>query len=169
MKLMIATLSFLFILCTCNHSHGQKIGYVNSAEVMQELPETKRALVKLDSLQKALQIKLQQMMTDLENKYVRLREQEQLGELSPKQVQEEGQKLTQEQEQLAASEQEMQTTLLTNQQELMGPIATHMNSMIQQVAMENDFTYIINDSPGLLLYKDPSMDVTDLVKAKLGL
>jgi Skp family chaperone for outer membrane proteins len=40
---------------------------------------------------------------------------------------------------------------------------------IDNVAKEKGYTYIFDASMGLILYADPSTEVTALVKAKLGL
>ena len=54
-------------------------------------------------------------------------------------------------------------------QETLQPILDKVNNIIKQVAVENQFTYIFDSSAGILLYAQESMDVTTLVKTKLGI
>ncbi len=146
-----------------------KIGYINRVALMQEIPDVKQANANLEALQKQLQKKGQGMLEEFQKKYQELQRKEQQGELSPKQLEEEAQKLREEETKIAQYEQEMQSQLVEKQNSLLQPIVDNMSAKIAEVAKENGFTYIIDDSAGILLFKDESMDVTAMVKSKLGL
>jgi outer membrane protein len=51
----------------------------------------------------------------------------------------------------------------------MQPILDKVNEAIQSVAKEQGFHYIFDANSGVILYADESTDVTNLVKAKLGI
>ena len=59
--------------------------------------------------------------------------------------------------------------LQAKEAELTAPIIERAKKAVQDVAKENGFTYIFNSSEGLLLYSEPSDDVSELVKTKLGI
>ncbi|MBL0238835.1 MAG: OmpH family outer membrane protein [Saprospiraceae bacterium] len=109
------------------------------------------------------------MVQDLEGKYKDLQRKEQSGEISPKALEEEAKKLKEQEGELGKFEQEMQKQLQTKRQETLQPILDKVNNIIKQVATENQFTYIFDSSAGILLYAQESMDITALVKTKLGI
>jgi len=145
MKINILTLLICFIIGSGTAIHAQKFGYLNS------------------------QKKGQQMVQDLEGKYKDLQRKEQSGEISPKALEEESKKLKDQEGELGKFEQEMQKQLQTKRQETLQPILDKVNNIIKQVATENQFTYIFDSSAGILLYAQESMDITALVKTKLGI
>jgi outer membrane protein len=53
--------------------------------------------------------------------------------------------------------------------ELTSPIIEKARNAVEAVAKENGYSYIFNSTEGLLLYAQPSDDVMDMVKAKLGI
>jgi outer membrane protein len=168
----INTLKFLlltFLLANQAPSFAQKFGYLNSQALLSELPEVKQADANLQALQAQLEKKGQQMVAELENKYKDLQRKEQSGEISPKALEEEAKKLKEQEAELGKYEQEMQKQLLAKRQETLQPILDKVNNIIKQVATENQFTYIFDSSAGILLYAQESMDVTALVKTKLGI
>ena len=129
----------------------------------------KQADANLQALQAQLEKKGQQMVQDLEGKYKDLQRKEQSGEISPKALEEESKKLKEQEGELGKFEQEMQKQLQTKRQETLQPILDKVNNIIKQVATENQFTYIFDSSAGILLYAQESMDITALVKTKLGI
>ena len=155
-------------LVTLTQAQAPKIGYVNSVTLLQDIPEVKQANANLEALQKQLQKKAEGMITEFQKKYQDLQRSEQNGELSPKQLEEEGTKLQQEEQNIQKFQQDMQTQIMEKRETLLQPIFDKVNSKIAEVAKENGYTYIMEDS-GVLLYKDESFDVTALVKAKLEL
>ena len=150
---------------------AQKFGYLNSAGLLQEMPEVKEAESNLETLQKQLQTKGQQMLEGFQAKYVELERKNQSGEISPKELEEESVKLKEEETKIAQFEQDMQRQIIEKREQLLQPILDRVNQAIQDVASEEGFAYIFDASPGtgILLYADESTDVYDKVKAKLGI
>ena len=54
-------------------------------------------------------------------------------------------------------------------EELYKPILERVNAAMQAVAKENGYLLVFDTSTNVLLYADEALDVTNLVKAKLGL
>lgn len=150
---------------------GQKFGYINSAALLQEMPDVKEAESNLEVLQKQLQAKGQQMLESFQQKYLELERKNSQGEISPRVLDEESQKLKKEEAKIAQYEQDMQTQIYEKRNSLLEPILDQVNEAIKAVAIEEGYLYIFDASPGsgILLYADESTDVYDKVKAKLGL
>lgn len=148
---------------------AQKIGYVNRGELLAEIPAVKQANANLEALQKQLQKKYEGMVTEFRTKYEDLQRKEQQGELSPKQLEDESQKLREEELKITQYQNEMQTQLGQKQEELLLPILDDLNAKIAEVAKEGGYGYIIDDTAGILLYKEDGHDVTAEVKKKLGI
>lgn len=149
---------------------AQKFGYLNSAALLQEMPEVKEAEANLETLQKQLQAKGQKMLGEFQSKYTELERKYSQGEISPKDLEVEKQGLQEEETKLAQYEQEMQNQLLEKREALLQPILDRVNDAIASIAEEQGYNYIFDASPGVgvLLYADESTNVMDAVKAKLG-
>ncbi len=158
-----------FFVAGLNLVHAQKIGYLNSVTLLQEIPEVKRANSELEALQTQLQKKGEGMLQEFQRKYQELQQKEQRGELSPKQLEEEGTKLREDDAKLQQYQQDMQQQLASKRQELLQPILDNVSVKIEEVAKENGYSYILDESQGSILFKEEGMDVTSLVKAKLGI
>lgn len=169
-KLFKYTLALaLIVASTVAISAQSNIGYVNSVSLLQEIPEVKQADANLKDLQTQLEKKGQSMVEEFQKKYQDLQRKEQNGELSPKMLEEEGAKLTEEQTKIQQYEQDMQKQLADKQQTLLQPILDRVNAQIAEVAKEEGLDFIIDSSTQVLLYADESKDVTEKVRAKLGL
>ncbi len=156
------------VLTAATSISAQKIGYVNRGALLADIPAVKQANANLEVLQKQLQKKYEDMITEFRTSYEELQRKEQQGELSPKQLEEEGQKLRDEEVKITQYQQEMQNQLAQKQESLLLPILEDLNAKVAEVAKELGYNYIIDDSAGILLYKEDSNDVTALVKKKLG-
>lgn len=166
-KLGVITLMFFSIAST--NTYAQKYGYVNSAELLANLPEVKKADASLTTLQNQMQNKGQEMVQELQGKYEKLAQQEKQGILSPKQLQEEATKLRSEEQEIAKYEQEMVQTISKKREELLQPILDKVNNVINSVAKEKGYSMILDSSTGVILYAEENDDITSLVKSKLGL
>ena len=162
----LAFVAFLLIAATATAT-AQKFGFVNSAEILAELPAMKAAESNLEGLQKQLQKKGQAMVQSFQTDYQALQAQAQEGTMSPKQQQEAAAKLQVREEEIGTFEQTMMSDLQKKRAELLEPIYEEINQAIEDVAKENGFQFIFDQQ--VLLYGEESQDVSALVKAKLGL
>lgn len=169
-KLFLLSLGIILIsLFNSSNLSAQKFGYLNSQALLSEMPEVKQADAELQALQTQLEKKGQQMVQDLQTKYQDLQRREQSGEISPKALDEEAGKLKAQETEISKFEEDMQKELTTKRQQKLQPLLDKVNAAIKQVATENQFTYIFDSSAGILLYAQETMDVTALVKTKLGI
>jgi len=164
-------ITIIFAALFCVSMEAQKIGYVDSGNLLEMMPKVKEAESNLETLGKQLQAKGQKMMEEYQNKYQDLERRVQAGDIAPKDREAQEAMLKEEVNKIQQFEQEMQTQLADKREALLAPILEEVRTAIQTVAKENGYTYIFDGSPGVgvLLYADESTNVTSLVKAKLGL
>lgn len=158
--------SFCFISLGLN---AQKFGYINSQELIEEIPEVREATSNLETYQQQLAKQGQDMLARLQTKYQDLERKQANGEISPKQVEAEVAKLKEEEAKLLEFEQSSQQKLMEKNESLLAPIRDKIQAAIDDVAAENGYTFIFDFATGFVLYADASTDVSALVKAKLGL
>ena len=150
-------------------AEAQKFGYVDSQALISELPAVKEANAEIETLKAQMQKKGQAMIAALETKVRDLQEKEQRGELSRVQIEQESAGLQAEQQKIAQFEQTSQQQIYEKSEQLLSPIQEKIQSAIDKVAAEQGYTYVFDASLGVLLYADPSSDITSLVRAKLNM
>lgn len=165
-KILTILCAFIMIGSTLN---AQKVGYINSQELISQLPEVKEANANIETLKKQLQKKGQTMITNLQAKYEDLQKKQQSGTISRAELEQKAAKLQEEEAQIAKFEQSSQQQIMTKSQELLTPIQDKINKAIQDVAAEKGYDYIFDAGMGMVLYADPSADVSTAVKSKLGI
>lgn len=164
----ISLLLFAFVALTVS-VQAQKFGYINSQLIMSEMSQVKEMNANLESLQKVLQKKGQDMVKNLQSDFQAVQVKVERGELSPQQQETEAKRLEDEQKKIGDFEKDMQQQLAKKQQTLMTPILEKVNKAIEDVAKENGYTMIFDSSAGVLLYAEEEADLSAQVKAKLGL
>lgn len=150
---------------------SQKVGYLNSGMVMSAMPEVMAANSELEVFQKQYENRIKAMVEDYQKKGMELQRRIQAGEVAPKAQEEEIAKLQAEEEKIGALEQEMRQKINEKQEALVAPLIQRMQDGIDAIAKEEGLLYVLDASPGngVLLYADPSLDVTEKVMAKMGL
>ncbi len=170
-KGIIAVLFFAVFGCSVA-VQAQKIGYTNSAAILQEMADFKAAQTTVETYRAQLQSQLEKRATDWQAKVQKYQQDANSGILTPVQMKEQEAVLGQEQQAIAQLEQELSVKLGNKEAEVLQPILTKLQSAIDQVGQENGYDYILNAdefSGGIILYKKPGDDVTAKVKAKLGM
>ena len=165
-KIFVLTLGLLLSLAT--EGFSQKFGFCNSTALLSEIAEVKAADSDLKDFQTQLTKRGQEMVKALQEKAADLERKKELGTISPKDTEAQTAKLAEEEEKIKAYEQEVYTKLGEKREMLFKPILEKVNAAMKAVAEENKFTYVFDNSSDIILYADESLDVTKLVKAKLG-
>jgi outer membrane protein len=148
---------------------AQKFGYCNSGVLLTQIPEVKAADSDLNAFQTQLTKRGQEMVKALQDKATELDRKQQQGTISPKDLEVQSQKLKEEEASIAKYEQEVYEKLAQKREELFKPILDRVNKAMEDVAKENQFLFVFDSSTQVILYSDESLDVTNLVKAKLGI
>ena len=146
-------------------AQAQKFGFIDSDAILIEMPKVKQARANLEVLQKQLQTKGQNMVTDFQTKVAALQDKSQKGLITPKDAADEEKKLLKKQEEIQAFEQDMIRQLQEREQKELQPILNEVNDAIKAVTKENGYQFIFEKKT--LLYYEDAMDVGVLVKAKL--
>lgn len=168
MKSRVITTVAMLLFCVGMTQAQTKIGYVNSLELLGQMPEIKKA----DSV-------LQTLANDLQKQYnlYVMEYQQKLDDYNKNaatwtDVKREAteQDLVSLQQRIGDFRQSSQEKVDKKKQELYEPVLKKANDAIQAVGKENKFTYILDSSVGALVYVGEELvDVTPLVKTKLNL
>lgn len=169
MKKQHLILSLIIAMLTVLSVNAQKFGYVDTQDLLVQMPAVKEANSNIETFTTQLQKKGQDMIQALQVKYQDLDRKQKQGEIAPLKLEEEAQKLKQEEASIMQFEQESQQKVMKKREDLLLPLRTQIQTAIKDVATENGFAYIFDLSTGFVLYADKSTDVGALVKAKLGL
>lgn len=149
--------------------NAQKFGYVNSAQLLSELPAVQGAESELETFQKQMMSSGEAMVKKLEAKIQAYSKEAQEGLLSQVQMQKKEEELAAEQQKIQAFEVEVQNKILAKREELYAPILDKVKVAIEAVGADGGYTMIFDSSGGTILHANASEDVMAQVKTKLGL
>lgn len=160
--------TLLMTFATVFSLSAQKFGYVNSSQLLISLPEVKTADASLETYQKELVTKGEQMVKKFETSYTAYLEKVNSGELSQLQMQQQEAALSQEQQAIQSYEVEVQQKLAAKKQELYQPILNKVQDLVNQVGKDNGYTMIFDASIGGILFAEDGDDLMPMLKQKLG-
>ncbi len=144
-----------------------KLGYINSNELLSVMPESSAMQEELQSYAKGLESSLAAMQAEGEKKLADYQQNE--ATMSDLVRQDKVRELESIQQRILEFQQNAQESLAAKEQELITPILDKARNAIEAVAKEGNFTYIFDASTGNILYAAESENILPLVKAKLGL
>ena len=165
----IFLLSILLILLAFSNGLSQTYAYINSTELLLEMPQVKAADSQLETYQKSLISKGEAMVKTFDTDYNQYTKEAQGGTLTGLQSQQRESELTQKQLEIQKYEQEVQQLIGKKREELYKPILDRVKVVVEQVGKENGYTMIFDSSVGGLLYAVEADNIMTLVKTKLGL
>ncbi|MGO9480885.1 MAG: OmpH family outer membrane protein [Candidatus Kryptoniota bacterium] len=167
-KMSIAVLPLVFISSTMAFAQ-QKIGWIDSQEIMKQFPDAVEAQAKLDALVAQWQADINKLQTDLQREaddYQKRR----LVLPEQAQVQEEN-KLSDMQKQIVDLRNKrfgQEGDLYQQQNAIMRPVQEKILQAIQDVAKDGSYDYIFDKSGQvLLMYANSKYDLTQQVLDKL--
>jgi len=144
-------------------AQSPKIGFVNSAKILQEYPEAQDAQKKLDGMGKGWQAELEQKSKDLEQKYEEFQKKESmLSEQAKRDQREELVALEQQGVQFRQQKFGQDGELARSTDSLLAPIKKKVMKVIEQVAKFEKLQFVFdrNDNILVLLYGDTKYDYT---------
>lgn len=146
---------------------GQKFGHINSNELLLAMPQ--RAAVESDIKKYAqdLESQLATMTKEYQAKVQTYQSQE--ATMTDAIKQDKIKEITNLEERIGEFQQSAQKDLQTREETLLKPIIDKAKKAIEDVAKENNFTYIFDSGVGVLLYQKDSDNIMPMVKKKLGL
>lgn len=166
-KILVITAFILTFSSASNAQNTLKIGYIEFNTLIAAMPGVDSVKIKLQKYQQTLTDQLDAMRAEFENKY--LDYQSQSASMSDLIKQTKEKELQDLQGRIDGFQTKAQQDLQAKQQELLQPIVDKAKAAIKEVAKENKYTYILNSIEDVVLYKESTDDVMDLVKKKLGI
>lgn len=146
---------------------GQKFGYINSADLLKLMPETKKAEASLQAYVGGLEKQFGGLQTSYQKQISEFQAQEKSMVDAIKQTKIKAiQDLEQQMQQSQASGQQK---VAAKREELFKPILDKAEKAVKDVGKENGYDYVFDASTGSFIYAKDSHDIMPLVKAKLGI
>ena len=143
-----------------------KLGYINSRELLEVMPEVKKADSSLQIYAKSFQDQLESMSKEYESKVKDFQANEKTMNEAVKEVK--VKEVQQLQERMEALQQSAQEKTAKKREEMYKPILEKADKAIKDVAKENKYDYIFDASGGAILFAKDSDNVLSLVKTTLG-
>ena len=144
----------------------QKIGIVNTAVIMEALPDVKAATTKIQDLAKQYDAEIKRMQDEMKTKLEAYQKEEAtMTEVIKKRRQQELQEM---EARTQNSYQMMQEEIQKEQEKLMAPIRTKVTTAISKVCEAQGCAYIF-ESGTLLATGSTALDLTQGVKDALGI
>ncbi|MCE5332947.1 MAG: OmpH family outer membrane protein, partial [Bacteroidales bacterium] len=145
-----------------------KLGHINSKEIISIMPEIPGIEKKIDELSKQWENEIMKMREEYNTK---IKEYQQKQDSMPDGIKQIRMSEIQEMEQrISTFQQTAYTDLQKKQQDLVNPVIEKVRKAITDVAVENNYTYIFDLSAQSIIYQSPkSNDITALVKKKLAI
>jgi outer membrane protein len=162
LSLFCAVLMLLAVVAS-----AQKLGHINSADLLAAMPEGKGADSVLQAYQKSLEDEYSSMASEYQTKLEEYTKTEKTLPDAVKEVKQ--QELSDLQNRIQQFEGGAQDKLQAKKEEIYSPIIKKAEDAVKAVAKENGYAYIFDSSFGAVLYAEESRDIMALVKKKLGL
>ncbi|MBI4547724.1 MAG: OmpH family outer membrane protein [Ignavibacteriae bacterium] len=150
-------------------SAQMKIGWINSAAIMDKYPEAQDAQHKLDNFVADWQAELAKMQNEWQRKYEEYDKKkliltDQLRAQAEKELQELDKKIADYRNQKFGQNGE----LFTKQNELMKPVQNKIFKIVKEIAEEEDYDYVFDKSADIvMLYSNEKYDLTAKVFERL--
>lgn len=144
-----------------------KVGIVDVEEVFQKMPDTKDAESKLAEVSKKYEDEYGKLQEEMKRRYdeIQALPEDELPAIKERKIRD----FQEYQQKVAQFEQTASQDLQKVQQDLIAPIYQKINNAVQSVGQEGGYSLIEAKVATLVLYYgNPVVDITNEVKAKLG-
>lgn len=145
---------------------GSTFVFLNSAEIIQSTPGAAEAQRTFDQEIADRRTELQEEAAVVDSLVRDYQQQEEL--LSPQAKEQKQQEIRSRQQALQTRRLEMESELGERQQELLQPILERVSGVIEEIRAERDYAMVFDISTEGVVAADPSLDITELVKSRLG-
>jgi outer membrane protein len=173
MKKMIFTLAAV-VLAACAmpamaQMKVQKLGYVNSMELLDAMPEKKPADAELEKYGNDLYTNLEKMYNEYQKKVAEFQKGMQDRTLSEIDQEFKANEIQSLEKRISDFQDQAEEKVAKKRQALYSPIIDKINKAIQEVAKQDGYTYIFDLSAGMILYADESENLIETLKKKLNI
>ena len=166
---MLKKIALILLLIAPMTAFAQKFGHIKTQAIISIMPEYTKAQTDIQTMQKQYEDEIRRASDELQKKFTEY-QQEQAN--LPKNIQERRQKELQElNEKGMQMQQDAQQELERAWMSMLEPIAKKIDEAIKAVGQEGGYVYIfdLNTTNIPFVNETLSTDVTDAVKAKLGI
>ena len=169
MRIFKITLLMLVLAAatTASAQKAQKIGHINSNELMAAMPERAEVQKELEEYANQLKLQLEAMRKEYETKIAEFQsKQDVMTDVIKKTKVKE---ITDLETRIGEFQQTAEADLQKKEQDLLQPIIDKAKQAINDVAKEGGYKYILDTSVGIVLYSVDEDDILPLVKKKLAI
>ena len=145
----------------------QKFGHIDSAALLELMPEKAKAEKELEAFAKEFQTALEAMAKEYEGKVASFQQTEK--DMIPTVRNTKVTEISELERRIQEFQTQAQEEIGKKEQDVLTPIIEKARKAIDEVAVAKNYTYIFDNSQGVLLYAKDTEDVMADVKAKLGL
>jgi outer membrane protein len=168
-KFLSITALFIFML-TATSTAQLAVGYMNTQEVLSQLPERERVQKELESFIQQKQEELGQRATEYQDAVADYQTNQ--GSMSQQQIQTREQELTEMQTALDEFNQSIRQQIQQERQSMLEPIFTRIDEAIAVIAEEEGLDFVLNQSTNtgdqILFYaSDNQQNITDKVVTQI--
>jgi len=168
MKISQFVLFLAFTFCALTTLNAQKFAYVNTSELIEAHPQVATSNKVLEAYSDSLVVPFEEKASAFQKKYEFFVEEVNAGTLSKVSQDARAQSLQKEQQELQAEDQQIQNAIVLKRDQLLRPILSEIDSIIQAAGKEGNYTMIFDTSvTGALLYAQESDDLTAAIKEKI--
>lgn len=172
MKKLILTLAVVVMAAGAFPAFAQmkvmKLGYVNSLELLEVMPEKKPADDELEKYATSLYSSLEKMYGEYQKKVADFQKGVQDKSLNEIDQEFKAKELQDLEKRITDFQEQAEEKVAKKRQTLYQPIVDKINKAIQDVAKEQGYTYIFDSSAGMILYADEAENLLGALKTKLG-
>ena len=147
--------------------YAQKYGFINSAEILEAMPETKTLNTRMEEISKAMDAEIKNKGEAFQAESRAFSTRINTSNMSKAEYDKEVARLEALQKELSDLESERAKTLDAKQTELMKPIYDKLNTAVREVARERGAAAVFFSD--VFAFAEDTVNFTEAVKAKLGI
>ena len=166
-KLLKITFLLLLTSASLKLSAQNKMGHINSNDLLVMIPERKQAETTLQDYAKQLEDQLKTMSGEYDAKVQEYQSKE--ATMTDIVKQDKVKEIGNLEQRIKDFQAKAQDDLQKKEAELLKPIIDKAKKAIEDVAKEGGYRYVFDTSSGVILYMEESDNIMNQVKKKLGL
>lgn len=133
---------------------AQKVGHVNSVQLIDSLKEAKQASLALKQYEQSLSKAGEDMLASFQQKLKAFQEEVKKGSLTTNQQKQKESELEVDQNAIVNYRESMRSSLDKKRQELVKPILEKINNALKAIGVEEQYQFIFDSSVGMLYFTE---------------
>lgn len=167
MKKLLAAIAMVFCLIGTSVAQDMKFGHINSSELLQAMPESKKVQQDLEAYARQLESQMTTMSSEYQAKVTEYQTNEQVwGDIV---LESKMREISDLEKRIQEFQQQAQGSLSKKEQQLFQPLLDKAQKAIDEVAKANGYGYVFDTSTGAIVHYPEGSDILPLVKKHLGI